>query len=224
MKNLENILNKSIINYSKLIEFGFYKQDDIYEYKEQIANGEFEVQIYISDEKKTSKVMDIENNMEYALVDIEDAVGEFIGHIRAEYEKVLNKFIKNCTNKEVFKSKQSKELIEYIRQKYGDELEFLWEKYDDNAIWRNKINGKWYATLFCVAGDKLGLQNNQIVEVTNIKYKKDCVDEIIDYKCFFPAYHMNKRSWITIKLDNNVDMKLVYKLVDNSYLMVTQKE
>ena len=79
-----------------MIEFGFHKQDDTYEYKEQIANGEFEVQIYISDEEKISKVMDIENNMEYALVDIEDAVGEFIGNTRAEYEKVLNKFIKNC--------------------------------------------------------------------------------------------------------------------------------
>ena len=110
-----------------------------------------------------------------------------------------------------------KELIKYISEKYGDELEFLWEKFDDNAIWRNKNSKKWYATLFCITADKLGLDDNKRIEVTNMMFQKDRIDEIVNNKTIFPAYHMNKRSWITIKLDDEVDMETVYELIDNSY-------
>ena len=58
--------------------------------------------VLLSDFAKTisnnSKVIDLESNEEYALVDIEDAVGEFIGTVRSEYDKVINRFIKECTN------------------------------------------------------------------------------------------------------------------------------
>ena len=217
MRDLEVFLKKNTIDYKKLNKYGFIKENDKYLYRERILNNSFEVQRFIEENKKYSKVIDIENDEEYALVDVEDAVGEFVGNVRTEYEKVLNEFIKECTHKEVFKSKQSKLLIKYIKEKYGDELEFLWEKYDDNAIWRNKNSQKWYATLFTVSGEKLGLNDNKSVEVSNVMYEKDKVDEIIDNKIIFPAYHMNKRSWITIKLDDDTDMEMVYELVDNSY-------
>lgn len=217
MRDLEVFLKKNTIDYKKLNKYGFIKENDKYLYRERILNNSFEVQIFIEENKKYSKVIDVENDEEYALVDVEDAVGEFIGNVRSEYENVLNKFIEGCTHKEVFKSKQSKLLIKYIKEKYGDELEFLWEKYDDNAIWRNKNSQKWYATLFTVSGEKLGLGDNKNIEVSNVMYEKDKVDEIIDNKIIFPAYHMNKRSWITIKLDDDTDMEMVYELVDNSY-------
>lgn len=47
----------------------------------------------------------------------------------------------------VFKSVYAKELIEYVCSTYGDELEFLWQKFPDNAIWRRKDTGKWYGAL-----------------------------------------------------------------------------
>ena len=217
MRDLNSYLKKSIIKYNKLSNFGFSKAESGYLYKEPILDEEFEVQIFISKDKKYSKVIDVENNSEYALVDIEDAVGEFIGTVRSEYDKIINRFLTECTQKEVFKSKQAKELIKYIKEKYGDELEFLWEKYDDNAIWRNKNNNKWYATLFTITGDKLGLDKEKNIEVSNVMFQKDKVNEIINSKTIFPAYHMNKKSWISIKLDDEVDMETVYELIDNSY-------
>ncbi len=217
MRDLNIYLKKSIIKYNKLSNFGFSKAESGYLYKEPILDEEFEVQIFISKDKKYSKVIDVENNSEYALVDIEDAVGEFIGTVRSEYDKIINRFLTECTQKEVFKSKQAKELIKYIKEKYGDELEFLWEKYDDNAIWRNKNNKKWYATLFTITGDKLGLDKEKNIEVSNVMFQKDKVNEIINSKTIFPAYHMNKKSWISIKLDDEDDMETVYELIDNSY-------
>ncbi|MBQ3409704.1 MAG: MmcQ/YjbR family DNA-binding protein [Clostridia bacterium] len=219
MRDLEYLLKKYTIDYNKLKKFGFIKKEDYYEYKEQIMKNEFEVQINIHNKKAFSKVVDIESGSEYVLVDVEDAVGEFIGSVRVKYDEIINRFVTACTHKEVFKSKQSKLLIKYIREKYGDELEFLWEKFDDNAIWRNKNSKKWYATLFCITADKLGLKDSKRIEVTNIMFQKDRVSEIINNKTIFPAYHMNKKSWVTIKLDDKVDMDEVYELIDNSYTL-----
>ena len=217
MRNLKESLKNRTIDYKKLIKYGFIKDNNTYIYKARIYHNQFELNIFFSEEKQYSKLIDIENNEEYALVDIEDSAGEFIGKLKQEYEYIIEDIITNCTNKEIFKSKQAIDIINYIKEKYNDELEFLWEKFDDNAIWRNKQNNKWYALLLTVPKSKLGIDSNDIVEIIDLRYQKEQIVEIIDNKNIFSGYHMNKNSWITIKLDNSVDTKRIYELIDNSY-------
>lgn len=143
--------------------------------------------------------------------------GKFVGKVREEYENTLNDIIKHCTNTEIFKSRQSKDIIKYIKDKYDDDLEFLWEKFDDNAIWRNNQNNKWYGLLCKVSENKLGIDSKKEVEIIDLRYQKNEIDNIIDFKEVFPGYHMNKKSWITIKLDNTVDTNKIIELIDNSY-------
>ncbi len=217
MRNLKESLKNRTIDYEKLIKYGFIKDNNVYTYKTPIYHNQFKVNIFFSEEKQYSKLIDIENNEEYALVDIEDSAGEFIGKLKEEYERIIEDVITNCTNKEIFKSSQAINIINYIKKKYDDELEFLWEKFDDNAIWRNKQNNKWYALLLTVSKNKLGIESGDIIEIIDLRYQKEKIEEIIDNKNIFPGYHMNKKSWITIKLDNSVDTKQIYKLIDNSY-------
>ena len=212
MRNLDNELNNKTIDYNKLLEYGFVKEDEQYIYKTCISYNQFEVNIVISEKEKYSKLIDLESNMEFALVDVESVEGQFVGNL---IEDVITK----CTSKEVFKSNQAKEVIEYVEQRYGDKLEFLWEKFDDNAIWRNDQNNKWYALLLTVSKRKLGIKSDDMVEIIDLRYQKEEIDRIIDNKNIFPGYHMNKKSWITIKLDNSVNIKQIYKLIDNSYNM-----
>lgn len=217
MRNLDNVLKNRAINYNKLLKYGFIRENDIYIYKAYIYDNQFEANIIISDKEKYSKLIDIENKTEFALVDIEGIEGQFVGNLRQEYEKIIEDVIKKCTSKEVFKSKQAKEIIKYIRQKYSDELEFLWEKFDDNAIWRNKQNNKWYAALLIIPENKLGLKSDNLVEIIDLRYEKDKIESIIDNEKIFPGYHMNKNSWITIELNNSLDTKEICNLIDNSY-------
>ena len=217
MRNLENELKKRTINYKKLTNCGFKRHENKYLYKTKILNEEFEVQIVLSADNQYSKVIDTENGTEYSLVDIEDAVGEFVGKVRQEYEKIIENILNNCTEKENFKTPQAKEIIEYIKQKYGDELEFLWEKFDNVAIWRNKQNEKWYGLLFAIQENKIKPGTEDIVEVIDLRYAKENIDKIIDNNLIFPGYHMNKKSWITIILDYSVNTKTICELIDNSY-------
>ena len=145
--------------------------------------------------------------------------GEFVGTVREEYENKLKDIIDKCTNPNIFKSSQTKEIIKYISDKYGDELEFLWEKYDNNAIWRNKTNKKWYAVLLTITEEKLKLESKKEIEVIDLRYQKDMVDEVIDSIQIYPGYHMNKKSWITIILNNSMRTDEIIKFIDNSYLL-----
>ena len=215
MRDIE--LKNRVINNNNLIKYGFKKQKGIFSFSKKICNNQFKMVILLENQKMTSKLIDLMNEEEYVLVDIEDSVGEFVGNVRQEYEEELKQIIEKCTSKEIFKNNQSKEIIEYIRQKYNDELEFLWKKIDDVAIWRNKQNDKWYGLLMKISEQKLGIESKKITEVIDIRYQKDEVDNIIDNKKIFPGYHMNKKSWITIKLDNSIKIDKIKELIDNSY-------
>lgn len=222
MRNLEIDLSKRSINYNRLIDYGFYKAEDKYVYKKNIMEDTFEVNILISDTEKFSKIIDIENDEEYALVDIETATGEFVGKVRQAYELIIADFIKDCTSKEVFKCNQTKKVIQYIKQKYNDDLEFLWEKYDDNAVFRNKENGKWYGIILTVEECKLSskFKSDTKIEILDLKYQKENIEHVIDNETIFQGYHMNKKSWITLRLDNKMKTENILDLIDNSYNIV----
>ena len=211
MRNLDNELKNKAIDYNKLLKYGFIKENEKYIYKTYICDDQFEVNIVISDTDQYSKLMDLESEVEFALVDVESVEGQFVGEVRQDYEEIITDFIVKCT------SNQAKEVIEYIEKKYGDKLEFLWEKFDDNAIWRNKQNNKWYGVLLIIPENKLGLKSDNKIEVIDLRYQKEKVESIVDNKKVFPGYHMNKKSWITIKLDNSLDTETICDFIDNSY-------
>ncbi len=154
--------------------------------KKKYGNNQFEVNVILSNEKSYAKLIDLENKTEYILVDLEASNGKFVGELKQEYEKIIEDIIIKCTSKEVFKSKQAKEVISYIEEKYGDKLEFLWEKFDNNAIWRNKQNSKWYGVLLVVSASKLGMEENKIEEIIDLRYQKEKIEDIVDNTKIFP--------------------------------------
>ena len=58
------------------------------------------------------------------------------------------------------------------------------------------------------------------VKILNVKYPTDIILEIIDNKNIFPAYHMNKKHWLSIVLDKNIKMETIKELIDISYSLV----
>lgn len=223
MRNLNKDLENKNIDYKKLLEYGFTNINNIYLYEKTICDNRFKVIIGISKQKQISKVIDLSMNEEYVLVDVKNSSGAFIGKIKEEYESILNDIFKNCTTPNIFKSKQSKEIIKYIKEKYDDELEYLWKKFPNNAVWRNKDNKKWYGALLVLAENKLGIESDKTIEIIDLRYPKEKIKNVIDNKKIFPGYHMNKDNWITIKLDESVDIKKLFDLIDNSYKLSLDK-
>ena len=122
----------------------------------------------------------------------------------------------------MFKSKQAKEIIDYIRAKYGDELEFLWQKFPDNAVWRRKDNKKWYGALLIIPKSKLDAHSNEMVEIIDLRIKPEQVKATIDNKKYFAGWHMNKNNWFTIILDDSVPTSEICQRIGESYKLATK--
>lgn len=224
MRNLSKELDNRKIDYDKLLEYGFSYDGTNYNYQMNILNDSFKVIVTIEPDKMYSKLIELELNDEFFQVDVVDATGSYIGLVKDEYEKVINDILEKCFTIDVFKSVQTKQVIKYIKDKYNDELEFLWKSYPDTAIWRNKINNKWYGLLVTISESKLNIKSDKIVEAIDLMYQKDSIDKIIDNNKVYPGYHMNKKSWITIKLDNSLETSEIFKLIDNSYNISISKK
>lgn len=203
----------------KLDAYGFRKIQSRYKYNTDVLNGEFRLEITIGNNSVPNTTLtEIATGEEYILYKT-NAVGTFVGEVRTAITNILRDIADCCYETAVFKAEQSIALIAYVREKYGDELEYLWNKFPDNAVWRRKDNKKWYGALLTVSRRKLGIPSDEIVEIIDLRATPEVIEDLIDNAQFFPGWHMNKKHWYTIILDGTVSVDEIYHRVDESYLL-----
>ncbi|MBR1619952.1 hypothetical protein IJ674_08670 [bacterium] len=140
-----NIFQRYSPDFKKLKDYGFKKVDDIFKIELLFKEGLFKAVITInSDEDLSGKVYEVENDEEFLPLRVESNQGAFVGEVRAEYEKLLINIRDNCFTKKYYIFPQSNRITNLIIQKYGNEPEFLWEKFKGSGIFRNPGTRKWY--------------------------------------------------------------------------------
>ena len=217
MRELKDFIKDKKIDLKKLEEFGFKLIDNSYCYHTSLLKNQFKMTIKINlDNSIFTEIIDTETNEPYVLYLIENR-GGYSEKVYKEYSEVLEKIKKKCFEDEIFKANYTTEIIAYVKNKYGDELEFLWEKSPKNAVIRRKSSNKWYVVILTISKRKLNLDSDEIIEVINFHNIAEEIKKLIDYKKYFPAYHMNKKHWCTICLDGTVELKEIYRMIDISY-------
>ena len=218
MREINNFIKDKKINFKKLEEFGFELIDNSYYYHTSLLKNQFKMSVKINlDNSIFTEIIDTETNEPYVLHLLEMKRSGYSEKVYKAYSEILAKIQKECFEDEIFKANYTKEIITYVENKYGDELEFLWEKSPKNAVVRRKSSNKWYAVILTISKRKIGLDSDEIIEVINLHNIAEKIEKLIDYKKYFPAYHMNKKYWCTICLDRTVELKEIYKLIDISY-------
>ena len=107
------------------------------------------------------------------------------------------------------------ELFDWCRQQYGTEPDYPWN--DWNAVLRHIDNNKWYGVVLEVDQRKLGLADEGIVDILNVKCDPVMIGSLRMQNGFYPAYHMNKAHWLTVALDGSADGEKLKFLLDMSY-------
>ncbi len=221
--DIENeIFKKSHVNIESLCKFGFIKKKDEYYYFKTILDNSFQVQINISNKGILSgKIIDLETNEEYINYRVSSQIGSFVSKVRDAYKKILLEIRNNCFTTDYFLSKQANRIAQYILDTYQDKPEFLWEKFSGYGVFRNANHKKWYAIIMNINQSKLDIGHNEI-EILNIKLNSDKVNQLIKKKGFYKAYHMNKKDWITITLDDTLSDEVIISLLNESYSIINQ--
>ena len=218
MKELKDFIKNKKIDFKKLEKFGFELIDNSYYYHTFLLKNQFKMTVKINlDNSIFTEIIDTETNEPYVLHLLEMRRSGYIEKVYKAYSEVLKKIQKECFENDVFKANYTKETVAYVKNKYGDELEFLWEKSPKNAVIRRKSSNKWYVAILTISKRKIGLDSDEIIEVINLHNSEEEIKKLIDCKKYFPAYHMNKKYWCTICLDGTVELEEIYKLIDISY-------
>lgn len=215
-----SIFSNKKVNLSKLLQFGFVQTETDYIYRKTLSESGFILTVHITPQGEIStEMIDPALNEIYTLHLVDNATGGFVETVKYEYQEALLEIAAQCFQTDIFQSKQSKELIDYIRKTYGDELEFLWKKFPKNAIWRRKDTQKWYGIVLTVSKKKLGLPDDESVEIFDFRILPEELEALVDYKTYFPGYHMNKKYWCTIILDGSLSFEEIRRRIDASYLL-----
>lgn len=117
------------------------------------------------------------------------------------------------------------EVFEYVKKKYKSEIEYLWSRSPDSAVFRHDDNNKWYGLVMDVPKSKLGLSGDERVDVLNVK-ADDLLhhDMLMQQEGYLPGYHMNRKNWISILLDGTVPIEEICDMIDMSYGATASKK
>ena len=208
-------------NQEKARAYGFVENSGVWTYSSQILQGDFVMTVSITADNVYFQVFDQEMGDLYPQVHMESMTGSFVASVREACLEILYQIRKACFEVQDFICPQTKRIMAQIQEKYGNQLEYLWEKSPDTAVLRHEGNKKWYAVLMKISWDKLEKGREGLVEAVNLKH--DQVVDLLSQKGIYPAFHMNKRYWISVALDDTLSDEEVLELIEKSWNLTTKK-
>lgn len=209
-------LEQYTLDRKKALAFGFRQQGGQLMLVTDIAGTEFYAKIIINVQNFEVNVFDKDTDEEYLPFNVADNISGYVNHIREKVEQLLQKIKTGC-----FYNTNVKDLLmRYCRKAFGTVPEAPWEDTPDAFTFKTGRRNKWYAVFMTIPYKSIGLQINGRVDIVNFKLPPEKVTALIDKKHFYPAYHMNKKHWLTAVLSKNLDIELVKQLLAESYHLV----
>ena len=208
-------------NQEKAHAYGFVENEGVWTYSCKILEGDFVMTVSITADNVNFQVFDQETGDLYPQVHMESFKGSFIASVREACLEILYQIRKACFDVQDFICPQTKRIVTQVQEKYGNQLEYLWEKSPDTAVLRHECNQKWYAVWMKISWGKLEKGREGQVEAVNLKY--DQVADLLSSKGIYPAFHMNKCYWISVALDDTLSDEEVLKLIEISWNLTSKK-
>ena len=208
----KDIFIRFIPDYDKLIKYGFLKENEIYKYKTKI-NNDLEIRIDIFNDSVRGKIFDLVFGEEYTNYRVTEQNGSFVSEVRERFINILKDIRDKCFYQRPFISDQANRISDLIYNKYKCRPIFKWDNYN-YGVFEN--NNKWFALIADIDKNKISNLKGK-VDVINIKLNNNKIKNLLNKKGFYEAYHMNKKNWITITLDDTISDDILMKLIAESY-------
>ena len=210
-------VEKYKLSEDKLIDFGFQFEENILVFQKNILNDAFRMEIRLVSTDFEIEIYDLDFNEVYSLFSVDSASGEIVTAIREEVKDVLEKIL--CLESVIYE-----DVLHYVKDQYNSTIVKPFKTNPDiKALVTPK--GKWYALFLDVEYSKLQKDSlvDSKVKIINLKHLSSEISTVINNRNVFPAYHMNKNHWISVVLDNNIDIEYVKELIELSYNLVNNK-
>ena len=200
----------------KLLQYGCSKEGMTYRCIRKLKAPDFYAVITYEGQELHAEVYDAQLREPYTPFHVPGANGSFVSSIREEVEELLEDMVQQCIDGNPYRTR----ILDYVAERYQSYPRFPWKSAPEHGTLKT-AKGKWYGVIMHIPYRSLGIDVDGMTDVCNLKNRPEFIQELIDYKCFYPAYHMNKTYWFTILLDQKLSWKQLQKLIDESYRLVS---
>ena len=210
--NYNHLLSNFQFDRESLLNYGFVEiKPNLLEYRVDLPNSLYVV-LHISPGKLEVDVYDAIFNDKYQPF----VSGHGGSAIKSEVRELVESILARCAKKVDAK----KQVMEFMQQKYGTKPEFPWEEYPEDCTFKARVSKKWYALIMRIQSKSLGLPSAENIDVINVKLPPEQILKLVDGRRYFPAYHMNKKYWITVVLNAETDFATLQQLIVTSHDLV----
>lgn len=112
------------------------------------------------------------------------------------------------------------DIFQFAAHAFKNKPEYLWARTPNCAVLRRSDNRKWYAIIMDVPRRIMGLDDDGLVDIMNVKCDNALIGMLMGGPGYRPAYHMNKSNWISIILDGTIGRDEIFALMKQSYNLV----
>ena len=88
---------------------------------------------------------------------------------------------------------------------YSTAPDYPFDEDFETAVLRHANNRKWYAIVMRVSRRKFGFDDDEVIDVVNLKLPTEMFGSFGAADGVYPAYHMNKLHWVSVLLPDSPD-------------------
>ena len=216
MRIEEEVFARHRISPDKLIDSGFKTENDRLTYSRELPDDGMRI-IVEYDGAINGRIIDLSLNDEYTAFRVAGSTG-YSAQIRQKYIELLTDIRSHCCKNQYFKTPQAQRISDYIFEAYGSAPEFLWPNIPSYAAFRQPGKKKWFAVMGNVSLNKVDREAKSVqpVEVINVKVDQERIKDYLSQTGIYEAFHMNKKCWVSIILDDTLPDDAIHGMIDDS--------
>ena len=204
----------------RMKKYGFVQKDAGYQISCEFMDGGFRADIFVSEDGMVSgKVIDLDTEEEFYAIHSKDRYGPFVSTVRDSYCTILREIAEKCFVPVPFVSPQANRITNIIKNRFGEDPDFPFEKLEEYGVFRYSENRKWYALIMIIPRIKLEKEypdQEEMIEIVNVKIDPERHAELLNKDGIYPCYHMNRDNWISVALDDRIPDEDLMDLIRRS--------
>ena len=214
------LLHHHTLNPDRLEKEGFCKENEVYRIRKTFSDPNFYAILVFGENRFEVKVYETSFNEEYIPFTLKSVQTPLVAGLREQVQAWVSDLLAKAFDQHSFQER----LLDYAQTKFHSPIEhpFHEEPYASTSVLRVKKGGKWYALFMEVKAKTILGKDEGELKVVNLKMDPKLLEESLDHIHFFPAYHMNKKYWITVLLDETTPWDKTKALLEGSYALVAK--
>ena len=210
----EELFESYVPDVKALEGYGFHWDGPVGRYAVELSPWGLELRLRIEDGRLRAMVWDLDLDEQYVLATQMAVGGAFVGQVREACQRELLSIREAGFKNQAFETEQMERILAAVKDAWQVEPAFLWERSPDAAVLRHPGASKWFAVVMAIDWSKLDPARSGRVEVINLK--SDRVAELLKEDGFYPAFHMNKKYWVSLPLDETLSDQVVLQALKRS--------